>query len=984
MSSINKNDNNNNQKQNGAAWCFGKPHPNLQTYQCDVQDYSSLLKGLPKELNPLCNWNQQQSGHDSGIPKAEDVSSCFRNDHHVFFYDSPPTAAATEESRSLLQQERQQRAPLSYAMLQKEICKFPHYNTTTLDSSENNDVFVVGVLLPPAFMAEMAVVLMTLLHQHSTSKVCVSPIDPNMAWPKITAALEQLQCTALVTTDDLYQSLLSSRDNKDQVFDHLQDIRLVRPAQTQAVGVIDWTVIKEEPLRPAKFHFHPSNQHQRPALLLRTSGTTSTPKLVPITAEALLFNATCIAASLELSAPSDIGCNVMPLFHIGGISCGLLAVLVSGTSTVMVPGPFDAHVFLNALCYNATSEDGSVVPNNNATTESNTTIRTSGAENIQEDDDDNNQKSQQQYATPTWYYGVPSMHKALILTAKAAASASGQHPKKMNQLRFIRSGAAHLPHATAVELAQVFQTNVIPTYSMSECMPVCSSHDAPVVAATTTTTTTDNTNITSWREVPRPGVPDDTVGVPIGSSLAILNEQGNILPYGQIGEVALKGPGVISGYIGLAQTKSHTSDGWFRTGDMGQLDTHGRLVLSGRTKEMIKRGGDQVWPNEVDGVVESVPGIRLAVTFGVANELWGEEAQVAVVLDEGEEARIDKAMLEKTIAQTCQEKLGPACVPSKVHYVASPDMLLKGSTGKFLRTKMADHLGAQPVDTGALRALEAMATISDGCETAAADVAGESKSLATPSSALNGVRFLTACFVVQHHVGLMPNIAWLKIQSFTLNMTIFFLLGAFQLTASVKSEVKSNSAQFIGTKIGSMHSLFIVSQVIAVGSWFLFECGENGYAKTFDSQTCTEKFDYGAFIWNTLTGMGPIIDSVNGPSWFQCAFYLFLIIFPVLDFHLRGRGRCYKNFVFWLNLFIASVCIAGIFSIGLWFLNFFIVSWLPVMVAGMIAAYWFSEYASLEGNSVANGGTRTATCKHLAPTTLGGRHRHNQRHFCPH
>jgi acyl-CoA synthetase (AMP-forming)/AMP-acid ligase II/peptidoglycan/LPS O-acetylase OafA/YrhL len=867
------------------CYSFGSAHPERQEYRCHHETYGSLLAGIPSDANPIDKWIDRDSysnnpendnaaitGTKTTTPTAKDVLSWFRNDDHVAFYGPPPTSQEEASTSTTT------RKPLTYRQLQETIQSFEGYPAP---NDEDKGVYVVAILIPQSHMAEMAVVIMTLLAQHAKNRICVTPMDPNMPLTKQWAALEQLQCTALVTTKELYDSLQGSAGHSMAQF---ADIRFIE-SRTDIVGLVDWTIVQQTPLQQADFEL--PQQAEPPALLLRTSGTTSTPKIVPVTASALLYNATCLATSLQLDPETDVGCNAMPLFHIGGISCNLLTVLISGSSIIMMPGPFESNAFLQALETSTVSQD------------------------------DN---SAVYYAQPTWYYGVPSMHKALLFTAKASPN------KSRIALRFI---PAHLPHATAVELAQVFQTHVIPTYNMSECMPVTSCHDAPVVV--------DEGLLEAKREN---DCPDDTVGVPIGPSLAILDEQGQILPYGNIGQVALQGPGVIHAYIGLPRSESHTAEGWFCTGDMGTLDRNGRLVLSGRTKEMIKRGGDQVWPNEVDGVVESIPGIRLAVTFGVPNELWGEEVHVAVVLVEDSVKNVDKTTLEKEIAQACTDQLGAASAPAKIHYVESPDHLLKGSTGKFLRNRMAEHLGAEAVDTGALHALEAMAAVADE----AADA--ESKASVTPSSALNGVRFLTACFVVQHHVGLMPNGAWARIQTFTLNMSIFFMLGAFQLAASVRSEVKSNSAQFIGTKIGTMHSLFLVSQFFALGSYFLFQCGEGGYAKVFKGNTCTENFSYGIFVANTLTGMLAIFDPVNGPAWFQTSFYIFLIIFPLLDWHLRGCSNCYKTFVFFLNLGIATVVPIVIFSMGCFVFNFFFPSWMPALVAAMIAGYWFTEFAS--------------------------------------
>lgn len=873
-----------NAKKNGSskAFYFGKQDPNRQEFRCDFKDYASLMKSLPAEVNVTNQW--KSSGNSKLHPVPEDVTTWFGKDNHVAFY-GPPSGS---------------RSPLTYALLHEQIQKFTPYDLPRASTIAGEGVCVVALLLPPTFMAETGAVLMTLIAQKG---ICVAPIDPNMPLVKIEGALEQLQCTALITTEELFHNV-SHKANT------LKDIRFIQAStELNHVGAVDWTIHQTGRLEQATFDLKRTGI---PAMLLRTSGTTSTPKIVPLTHSGLLYNAVCLAGSLSLNPKTDVGCNGMPLFHIGGIAANLMAVLVSGSSVVMLQDSFDGQGFFEALT--TTSENGG------------------------------------KYRQPNWYSGVPSMHKAILLAAKINRSRT-----KTNRLRFIRSGAAHLPHGTAVEMAQVFGTDIYPTYSMSECMPICSSNDAPVTASLTD----------------RKGVPDDTVGVPTGGSMAIVNEEGKILPYGQIGQVSIKGPGVVNAYIGIPLSKSHTpTGGWFLTGDMGQLDKNGRLVLSGRQKEMIKRGGDQVWPNEVDGTVESVDGVRLAVTFGVPNELWGEEVQVAVVLDNEVKSSVNKDALEKEIQEACTIQLGPASAPSKVHYVDSPNDLAKGNTGKFLRMKMADHLGATAVDTGALHALEQMAALAGGEELEVSKQPG-----VTPSPALNGMRFIVSCFVVWLHVSKPPT-EWLaRMQGWSANMIIFFILGGYQLVTSLKSAVKDSSSQFIGTKIGAMHSWFVISQLFALPAFLIGYCGDSGFAELIEGKSnCME--DSADFWWNyianTLTGMSlpfPVFanNMVNGVTWFQQVFYQFLIIFPILDYWLRRSNRTAKLAVFWLTLFLGVggwayihyntlIVYAGdnyegymTQTVSLSYLS--ILSWFPTLLISMLAGYWFSEYASLQDPS---------------------------------
>ena len=847
---------------------FGKAHPKLQQFDCSAPDFESLLQLLPVEENPFTNWQPSNI-----VAASSDITTWFPQDEqHPVLHSYSPSGS-------------RQTPPLMYSDLHKCITMCPPYH----QAADVGGPVTVALLLPATMMAEMAVTLVSLMAKEN---VCVAPLDANMTCTKLRQAFKQLQCSGIVTTKEILESNFINETDFD-------DVRVVESTGEQ-VGVVRWTVLHQkvdtsvvnggtESLNKPSRKSHLKQEH--PILLLRTSGTTSLPKVVPLTASSLLYNATCLSASLKLQK-DDVGCNAMPLFHIGGVSCALLSVLVSGSSVVMM-GPFDPDAFLDCL----------------------TTERKGGLHS----------------GIPTWYYGVPSMHRTLTLTARARMQ-EGDDDCFQNNLRFIRSGAAHLPHTTAVELSKVFKTNVIPTYSMSETMPICSSHETPVAWSNSDDTKSDE------------AIPN-SVGHPIGCSLRIVNELGNALPYGSPGEVALLGAGVMVGYGGVDRIESHTPAGWLRTGDVGEMDSNGNLKLIGRLKEMIKRGGDQVWPNEVDRVVEMVDEVSTAVTFGVPNDLWGEEVAVAVVAT----TTSDLDMVRQLIFEKCREHLDHTAVPSQVIFVSTTGDLLKGPTGKYLRTRLANHLQVKSVDTGALRLLEARANQADNDTDIDKDLPSSTKQEALPSAALNGVRLIAACFVVQGHIGLYPNNAWIKIASFSLNMQIFFILGGFQLACSVKNSVARNWAEWVGTKIGTMHALFVVTQFIALPSYLLFMCGSNGYLENFEEETCQEsgfwKSFLPQFVVHTATGMVPREESVNPPAWFQTAFYMFLMVFPPLDGHLRKRSPRGLAWRLALNLTIATVFFVFVQN---WLLQYLMIGWLPTLVSAMIAGYFFSRYAAID------------------------------------
>src|SRR4029077_106451 len=118
-----------------------------------------------------------------------------------------------------------------------------------------------------------------------------------------------------------------------------------------------------------------------------------------------------------------------------------------------------------------------------------------------------------------------------------------------------------------------------------------------------------------------------------GINVSIMDASGNHLPVGQRGEVVIQGPNVVREYENNPEANSKCfTNGWFRTGDQGFLDEDGYLILTGRIKELINRGGEKVAPREIDEVLLTHPAVAEAVAFGVPHPTWGEEVAAAVVL----------------------------------------------------------------------------------------------------------------------------------------------------------------------------------------------------------------------------------------------------------------------------------------------------------------------------------------------------------------
>ncbi|MBY0612402.1 MAG: acyl--CoA ligase [Beijerinckiaceae bacterium] len=344
------------------------------------------------------------------------------------------------------------------------------------------------------------------------------------------------------------------------------------------------------------------------ALILHTSGTTSRPKIVPLSQRNVSVSAGNIAASVKFSA-ADRGLNIMPLFHIHGLIAGILAPLSAGGSVFCTPG-------FNALRFFAQMEE----------------------------------------AKPTWYTAVPTMHQAILTRAAGNKETIERYP-----LRFIRSSSSSLPPQVITELEAVFGAPVIEAYGMTEASHQMASN--PI----------DGTR--------KPG----SVGLAAGPEVAIMGENGTILPPHQIGEIVIRGDNVTRGYENNEKANAEGfTNGWFRTGDQGVMDEERYISLTGRLKEIINRGGEKISPREVDEVLMDHVAVQQVVVFGMPHDKLGEDVAAAVVLREG------MSVEEKELRDFVGQRLAAYKVPRKILIV---DQIPLGATGKLQRIGLAEKLG---------------------------------------------------------------------------------------------------------------------------------------------------------------------------------------------------------------------------------------------------------------------------------------------------
>jgi long-chain acyl-CoA synthetase len=160
-----------------------------------------------------------------------------------------------------------------------------------------------------------------------------------------------------------------------------------------------------------------------------------------------------------------------------------------------------------------------------------------------------------------------------------------------------------------------------------------------------------------------------------------VDEQGNEVPQGEIGEIVIRGHNIMKGYWDRpdATSEAINDEGWFHSGDMAKVDGDGYFFIVDRKKELIIRGGYNVYPREVEEVLYEHPAVKEAAVVGVPDEALGEEVGAAVVLCEGASADADE------IRAYVKEQVAAYKYPRKLWFI---DELPKGPTGKILKREI--------------------------------------------------------------------------------------------------------------------------------------------------------------------------------------------------------------------------------------------------------------------------------------------------------
>ena len=169
--------------------------------------------------------------------------------------------------------------------------------------------------------------------------------------------------------------------------------------------------------------------------------------------------------------------------------------------------------------------------------------------------------------------------------------------------------------------------------------------------------------------------------------MKVVNESGPVQP-GQVGEILVKSEGVMQGYWQLpAETAECIKDGWFPTGDMGELDQHGYLFHTDRKKHLIISGGENIYPAEIENVLHMMPEVAEAAIIGMPDEKWGETVKAIVVLREGH------ILSEGDVIDFCRKHLASYKKPTSVDFV---NELPRNAAGEFLKGVLKERFRLLP------------------------------------------------------------------------------------------------------------------------------------------------------------------------------------------------------------------------------------------------------------------------------------------------
>jgi long-chain acyl-CoA synthetase len=248
----------------------------------------------------------------------------------------------------------------------------------------------------------------------------------------------------------------------------------------------------------------------------------------------------------------------------------------------------------------------------------------------------------------TMFFGVPTVYSRLMTLAKLE--------EPLRTVRYYFTAAAPMPVGVARQWRERIGANIYEGYGLTETSPFASyNHDF------------------IYR--------DGSIGSPIENvEMKIVDHDGRGLPPGELGEIAIKGPNVMQGYFRRpAETAEVMRDGWFRTGDIGQMDADGYFYLVDRAKDMINVSGFKVWPSEVEELFVKHPDVSEVAVIGIPDPDSGEAVKAFVVMKQGEQ------VTQQELVDFCRNRIAIYKAPRFVEFV---DSLPRNPAGKILKREL--------------------------------------------------------------------------------------------------------------------------------------------------------------------------------------------------------------------------------------------------------------------------------------------------------
>ncbi|CAJ1345833.1 unnamed protein product [Effrenium voratum] len=444
--------------------------------------------------------------------------------------------------------------------------------------------------------------------------LCLGPLDPQLTKTELDFALLDLPAKAIVLGDGLAPVVLSLAEMSARALG-LAILRLRRDPIT--AGDCSFSVDPGFAASDAGVLIPQSCDDV--CLALHTSGTTRRPKLVALSHANLLSGALCIASTLQIGA-DDVVMNSLPLFHIHGLAVNVLVPAIEGALSICLSGTFDASAAIRRL------------------------------------------KAEPQISL---YSAVPTVHHAILTNLR--------YEDSFPALRLIRNCSAHLPAMLASSVSERMGTEVLPTYAMTESMPIASP-------------TPHGGCHGVEKERHKPST-HSSLGFAAGPEIRLLTTNGLEEPAQNIsGEICVRGACVTRGYEareGHDPNQEAFLQGWLKTGDLATVSQNG-LILTGRCKEVINKAGEKFSPLQIEEVFLQHPDVEDCVAFAALCEKRGEAIGLAV------QARNEQSLDGLRMFGRRTQELRVAALPDCVVWLKE---LPRTATGKKLRVGLGEKLG---------------------------------------------------------------------------------------------------------------------------------------------------------------------------------------------------------------------------------------------------------------------------------------------------